>query len=241
MLSSQTARQDVERFYPRAHGKTAVVQFAQRIDIAGSIAMLADLKARYQLPDRFIFCPGQFWKHKNHMLIADALGEARRDGVSETLPLIVMSGRQDDVRNPGAYDAFRQRLASSSTSDRVRHLGLIPYADVLGLTAGADALLNPSLFEGWSTPVEEAKALGTPLAISDLAIHREQAPGAHFFDPADPRALLRVLRAVGKRSSPSPSDIGTLVAAQEGRLDAYANQLLAAFNAPAGTAKSGRR
>jgi glycosyltransferase involved in cell wall biosynthesis len=47
----------------------------------------------------------------------------------------------------------------------------------------SDALINPSLFEGWSTTVEEARALGVPLILSDLAIHREQVGEiAHFFD-----------------------------------------------------------
>jgi glycosyltransferase involved in cell wall biosynthesis len=39
------------------------------------------------------------------------------------------------------------------------------------------ALINPSLFEGWSTTVEEAKSTGTPMILSDLGVHREQAEG----------------------------------------------------------------
>ncbi len=67
---------------------------------------------------------------------------------------------------------------------------MISYPDLLHLIAGATALVNPSLFEGWSTTVEEAKALGTPMLLSDLAVHREQAGGrAQFFDPQNPQKL----------------------------------------------------
>lgn len=229
MLSSETARRDAEAFYRGARGRTAVVRFAQAVDIAGIVAARAELATRYGLPERFIFLPNQFWKHKNHLLVVDALDEAHRSGVLDKVPPILMSGRQDDVRNPGAYAAFQRRLAKYDVGDRVQHLGLIPYADVVGLVAAADALLNPSLFEGWSTTVEEAKALGTPLAVSDLAIHREQAPGAHFFDPTSAGSLLDTLLAIGAAQQRVRPNVGALIAAHEVRLDAYAAALTTAF------------
>ncbi len=52
------------------------------------------------------------------------------------------------------------------------------------------ATINPSLFEGWSTTVEEAKAIGAPMILSNLAVHREQAgERAIYFDPHDPADL----------------------------------------------------
>ena len=61
----------------------------------------------------------------------------------------------------------------------------------------SDAVLNPSLFEGWSTTVEEAKSLGKRVVLSDIPVHREQAPaGAVYFPPRNPKALADVLRGV---------------------------------------------
>jgi len=49
---------------------------------------------------------------------------------------------------------------------------------------GATALLQPSLYEGWSTLVEEAKALNKFIILSDLPVHKEQIAGnVAFFDP----------------------------------------------------------
>jgi glycosyltransferase involved in cell wall biosynthesis len=58
----------------------------------------------------------------------------------------------------------------------------------------SSALLNPSLFEGWSTTVEEARALGVPLILSDLSVHREQAGNdACFFDRSSAASLAEAL------------------------------------------------
>ncbi len=231
MLSSETARQDAERFFPGARGKTAVVRFAQSLDIADLITDRADLVAQYGLPQRFVFLPNQFWKHKNHALVVAALVRAAGAGAAHRLPLIVMSGRKDDVRNPGAYQAFVGQLEAAGVADRVRHLGMIPYRDVLRLVAAADAMLNPSFFEGWSTTVEEAKALGTSLLVSDIAIHREQAPDATFFSPQDPAALMERLLALAAKPPRLPQALPSLVAAQDARLADYAAALRHVFSA----------
>jgi glycosyltransferase involved in cell wall biosynthesis len=88
-------------------------------------------------------------------------------------------------------------------------------------------MINPSRFEGWSTPIEEAKAFSTPLLLSDIAIHREQAPLARFFDPASPATLATALFETAKEApAPRPS-LDALVAAQNVWLDAHAAALLA--------------
>jgi glycosyltransferase involved in cell wall biosynthesis len=75
-------------------------------------------------------------------------------------------------------------------------LGVIPYADVAALMQASVALLNPSLFEGWSTPVEEARALGVPLLLSDLDVHREQAgDNAVYFERHSAISLANVLQS----------------------------------------------
>ncbi len=72
MLSSEDARQDAERFYPASRGRTVVVRFAvlpPRVDLEDPSQVLAT----YGLPSRFLYLPNQFWKHKNHAVVIDAL------------------------------------------------------------------------------------------------------------------------------------------------------------------------
>jgi glycosyltransferase involved in cell wall biosynthesis len=85
---------------------------------------------------------------------------------------------------------------------------MLPYAEVLALISGCRALINPSLFEGWSTTVEEAKALGAPLVLSDLAVHREQAgESAVYFDPSSAASMAEaLLEAQGRFNSENLSE-----------------------------------
>ena len=66
-----------------------------------------------------------------------------------------------------------------------RVLGMIPFDDLSGLMLHSIALINPSHFEGWSTSVEESKSLGKRILLSDIRVHREQAPARGVFFPAD--------------------------------------------------------
>jgi len=80
--------------------------------------------------------------------------------------------------------------AECDVLDCFRVLGRIPFDHLVGLMQHAIALMNPSRFEGWSTSVEEAKSMGKQIVLSDIPVHREQAPERGFFFPAnDPEAL----------------------------------------------------
>jgi len=70
-------------------------------------------------------------------------------------------------------------------------------ADVAPLMLYSQAIINPSLFEGWNTAVEEAKTMGKMVVLSDIAVHKEQNPEyAFFFEKGDSKSLARSLKYV---------------------------------------------
>ena len=74
--------------------------------------------------------------------------------------------------------------------DNCRVLGLIPKRNQMALLKEATAVIQPSLFEGWSTIVEEARLLNKRRIVSDIIVHREQAwDDVIFFDPHEARSL----------------------------------------------------
>jgi len=191
MLSSDDARQACERFYPSSRNRTHTVHFAVPPGPNVSHEQAQAVAASYDLPEHFFFMPNQFWKHKNHELVLDALSLAKAAGHDV---VVAASGRQLDTRDPAYFPNFLKRLEQLDLARNFRLLGMIPYRDLLCLMRASSALLNPSLFEGWSTTVEEAKALGTPMLLSDLDVHCEQAGDqAVYFDRQDPAALARAL------------------------------------------------
>ena len=187
LLSSNAARTDMLSAYPGCRATVHVVPFAVPVPAVIPTATIVAARATENIPERWIFLPNQFWQHKNHTLVVEALAliaDAHSDIV------VVCTGSSDDPRNQAAFGALMARAAAAGLQTQFRALGHIPFARVQALMQGAVALINPSLFEGWSTTVEEAKALGLPMLLSDIPVHREQAEGqARFFGTDDAAAL----------------------------------------------------
>ena len=200
MLSSDDARRACEHYYPATQGATCTVHFAipprEQINYVKARAV-ADT---YHLPEQFLFMPNQFWRHKNHELVLEALTILKQRGKHI---VIAASGKQSDPRDPDYFPRFLAALKKSGMEQSFRLLGLIPYSHLMSLMRCCTALLNPSLFEGWSTTVEEARAMGTPMILSDLEVHREQmGDQATYFDRHSAQSLANALACVQVVRSP---------------------------------------
>lgn len=179
MVSSNDAHNSCIKYYPSTKRKIHTVHFAvpsrNKIDLNEA----REIANQYDLPWNFIFMPNQFWRHKNHLIVLDSLEILRNRGIEIT---VVSSGKQSDPRSPEYYSSFEKILKNKNLEKIFKVLGLIPYAHIQALMLSCQAMLNPSLFEGWSTTVEEARALGTPMLLSDIEVHREQmGTGAKYF------------------------------------------------------------
>jgi glycosyltransferase involved in cell wall biosynthesis len=204
MVSSQDARRECEHFFPSARGKLSVVPFAVDVGVLPSKEETTRVLSQYDLPERFFYFPGQLWLHKNHTSVIEALRRLKSNGTPVT---VVSTGNLVDGRHPDHPKNIMALVKQYGLENQVRFLGLVPYAHIGHLMRSSIAVLNPSLFEGWSTTVEEAKSLGVRLILSGLGVHREQADGlAEFFDPQDPGELADVLLRAS-REWPAGSDI----------------------------------
>lgn len=197
LLSSEDAERDCLAFYPSSRGRTHVARFAVPVDSwPDAETAWARLRAAGIAQD-YVFLPNQLWQHKNHMIAIEAAGLLARRGSRR---LILATGHGADPRRPGYRAELEARIAAVGAQDHFRLLGSVDHKLVQALVIGANALLNPSRFEGWSTTVEEAKAVGTPMLLSDLPVHREQAPHARFFAVDDAAALADAIEAAAPRS-----------------------------------------
>lgn len=203
MLSSGDARDACERHYPATIGRTHVVRFAVPSVGRPNAAKVRAIREAHGLPERYFYLPNQFWQHKNHLLVIEALALLKQAG---HFIVVAASGKQFDPNKPNHFKRVAARVSEAGVADQFRLLGLIPYEHVSSLMSGSVAVLNPSLFEGWSTTVEEARALQVPLLLSDLAVHKEQAAGmAQFFDRTSARSLAAALLAFWHGENPLES------------------------------------
>lgn len=197
VLSSHDAERDCLNFYPSAKGRTHVARFAVPVEgWPDADAAWTRLRDADVLQD-FVFLPNQFWQHKNHGLAIDAAGILAARGSRR---VILATGHGDDPRRPGYRAELEAQIVRRNAGENFRLLGNVDHDLVKALMIGANALLNPSRFEGWSTTVEEAKAVGTPMLLSDLPVHHEQAPGARFFDADDAVALADAIDSAEPRT-----------------------------------------
>lgn len=227
MLSSHAAEADCLRFFPAAKGRTIAVPFAV-LPPAGPDPDPGEVLSSHGIERAYVFLPNQFWRHKNHAVVIEALQLLKRQGCPVQ---VVASGLQRDMRDPSHFPALEKMIAAAGLDDSFRMLGVIPYADLTTLMGNAAAVLNPSLFEGWSTTVEESRAMGVPLLLSDIAVHREQMrDSADYFVPHDAEALAALLSRYPP-DQPRPDDARRRDGAREAqleRLTAFAERFIEA-------------
>jgi glycosyltransferase involved in cell wall biosynthesis len=127
----------------------------------------------------FLFYPAHDWPHKNHARLMEAMARA-----APHLPhdmKLVLTGRPFGPGHPAA--ALMQQPALRG---RVAHLGFRSPLEVRALFQQCEALVFPSLFEGFGMPVAEAMIAGRPVACSNATSLPEiAADAALFFDPTD--------------------------------------------------------
>ena len=222
ILSSAAAERDCIEFYPHSRGKTCVVHFA--IPQRKAIVPDETIREKYALPAKYFYLPNQFWQHNNHIAVVNALGKLQLR-IPEMV--VAVSGNPNDGQGGRYFRDISELINTLGLESMFRMLGMIPYPDVNQLLRSATALVNPSLFEGWSTTVEEAKALGVPLVLSNIDVHREQAgSAAEFFDATSVRDVARSLESAWNKLSPPSGDERASMAADatDARLREFAEK-----------------
>lgn len=202
VVSSQSVLEDLRRVAPAAVDKARILNFTAQVDPEIFKTDPELIAQHYQLPEKFFFLPNQFWQHKNHEVVIEAVSLAKVQLPELT---IVCSGGIYDHRKPEYFDAILQKIATYGIHENIRILGRIPRTHFWQLMRRSIAVLQPSLFEGWSTSVEEVKSLGKSILISDIPVHREQNPqSASYFHPKDPVELAQNLIKSQKEKTPGP-------------------------------------
>jgi len=173
LLSSHSALVDFRRFYPNAVVVPRIWSFCSSIE-PGSAAACKEIIGKFSLPEKFVYVANQFWRHKDHATAFDALQLLRERGLD--VPL-VCTGLMNDRRDSGYFANLMETIDRYGLQRQIHLLGIIPRAEQVQLFRAAAAILQPSRFEGWSTVIEDAKALGRPIIASDISVHREQLTG----------------------------------------------------------------
>jgi glycosyltransferase involved in cell wall biosynthesis len=181
VMMSDWGKRDVLRHFGLPESKVHVIHGGSVLHAyprTASAAERAQIVRKLKLPDRYIVYPAQTWKHKNHLRVLEAFTLLASRGVR---PSLICTGRTNEH-----YALIREDLHRRGLQNQVRFLGVITPAELRFVTEEADALLYPSLFEGWGLPICEAFAVGVPVACSTATSLPDLAgDAAVLFDPLD--------------------------------------------------------
>ena len=118
-----------------------------------------EFRRRRGLPDRYFLYVGNLEPRKNLRRLVQAYARLRPEGVS-----LILAG----ARGWGYAELF-QEVEALGLAGRILFPGFVPRQELPLWYNGAEALLYPSLYEGFGLPPLEAMACGTPVVVSTAA------------------------------------------------------------------------
>lgn len=197
--SEQGARQLARRYAVDAE-RIRVLAFSPSRDTQVSEpayeAHFVDVRQTYGIDGDYVFYPAQFWAHKNHVYLLEALHALEaRHGIRLSA---VFSG--GDIGGAQAFVAERARALG--LADRVKFIGFVPGRLLPYLYRQSLALVMPTYFGPTNIPPLEALMHGTPVVYPQgLAQASGLEAGALTIDLADPDTLVERLRGLASADS----------------------------------------
>ena len=179
ILSSQNAKSYWDKIIIDKNCKVSVIPFAvthPNIDDED----IKELLIEFNISEPYYIVSNQFWAHKNHIVVLKAILILLQNKNNFQF---IFTGKGDDYRNEGFFKTILSFIDENGLNPHVKILGLIDRKKQLKLMQHSLAVIQPSLFEGWSSVIEDAKALRCKIIASNIAVHYEQlGNNGIFFD-----------------------------------------------------------
>jgi glycosyltransferase involved in cell wall biosynthesis len=142
---------------------------------------------KFHLENRYLFYPAQFWAHKNHVRVLQALQILKQRG---QVVDVAFAGS-----DKGGQAHVRQTALELGVIDQVHFLGFVASEDLACLYRNSSALIMPTYFGPTNLPPLEAWALGVPVIYSNhLSAGIED--GVLPVDPDVPESIAEAIEKV---------------------------------------------
>ena len=222
ILSSNSCYDDLKKFY-KDNGKVFVVPFVSYIvDVLAKLNLNAEkeILEKYKLINKnYIVIMNQFWEHKNHIIVLKALIEYYQKNNDSDVE-VVLTGKIREDSHSEYLDNLNKLLENKVLVHKIHLLGFIDRTDQIVIMKNSMYVIQPSLFEGWGTVLEDAKVLDKTVLLSDIPVHREQMNDkCVLFDPNDATGLADMIET--ENSKKHISDLREGVKDMRSRAVAY--------------------
>ena len=112
--------EDFAKFAPKAKNKARVLPFVAQIPEDIYLQPPEGICKKYNIPNRYILLPNQFWKHKNHETVIRALQIALTENPELT---IVCTGNTNELRDLTYFSRLLCLISSAGVRERMIILG----------------------------------------------------------------------------------------------------------------------
>jgi len=137
---------------------------------------------RYKGLGKYIFYPAQFWEHKNHKGLIQAVGLLKEK--YPDLKLVFVGSKKN-----GYLSTFKL-VKQLNVSENIKFLGYVPDSDMSQLYRRSQGMIMPTFLGPTNIPPLEANAVGCPLAVSDVYAMPEQIGNAAiYFNPSSVQGI----------------------------------------------------
>ncbi|HNR86833.1 MAG TPA: glycosyltransferase family 1 protein [Spirochaetota bacterium] len=191
LTGTECGRQEIVKFYGVDERLVHVLPLPA--PPAAAIPANADGNiGRISITAPYLFYPAQFWPHKNHIVILEALSLLRQQGTAEFSAVFTGSDK-------GNLGYIRAQIARLGLEDTVHIPGFVSRDELAALYRGAFALVYPTLFGPDNLPPLEAFALGCPVLVAEIPGAREQLGAAPlYFSPTSERDLAKAILGLSR-------------------------------------------
>ena len=117
-----------------------------------------EVKNKYSLPNNFFFYPAQFWEHKNHIRIVEAVKILKNKNKEFS---VIFCGS-----DKGNLNYIREEIKKYNLENNIKILGFIPANELGILYKLSFAVIMPTFFGPTNIPVVEAWYYDIPLIYS---------------------------------------------------------------------------
>ncbi len=189
LVDSEAGRNHVMESYGLARERISPLPYLPPRYIYSKEAAPEGFDARYALPRKFLFYPAQFWQHKNHDRLLQAVAIISRE--HPDISLVLAGPRRYE------YSRLVARVEELGLKGRVLFTGYVPDADLPEFYRRARALVMPTFFGPTNIPPLEAFALGCPVVISGIyGIPEQVGDAALLFDPRSVQEMAAAIRSI---------------------------------------------
>ena len=162
IADSEATERDVSRFYATSRDVISTVYpgYDESLKPVTAAGTLQQVSGKNEISAPYLLFIGTLQPRKNIMRILDAFLQIAGDIPHQ----LVMAGSSGWLAQP-----FMDKIAALSPElrQRIRLPGFVDESDKAALISGADALIFPSLYEGFGFPILEAQACGTAVLTAD--------------------------------------------------------------------------